>query len=311
MSMARLVYGVTVIATLLGCGGGGGGGGDSSAAPTMSGQITCPDGSLSAKVADCPVVTTVAPVTLSTVDPAKFGQGLTVQFNGTIDPKSLDGVTLVLGDPATGTNVAGKASVASNGKDVTFTPTQRLAYGGQKYDEHLKLLDSLGRVIDLHVPFSTVAMSCVDTTKWQNPATFSNVYQDCVAPVAGRALVDQTYNKVQDDTCAITVGTPLSTACKGYMANGTFLLADTGVVVNSHNAMWLVYVGLDGVNHAVLLDVGDAAHPVPVGMLALPSPLVSVTGNPLGLYVSMSNGAIWELMPGAGGALTTKCYVGC
>ncbi|MDO8575703.1 MAG: hypothetical protein Q7R90_00105 [bacterium] len=290
---------VAVVVGLNGCGGGGGGGSDESppaASATATASVTpaptpppCPTGEAQIAGKVCPAVN-ATPVTLTTVAPRAFKQGVTIQLNGTLDPNSVtnDNVALWKGVAGTGnvplTAVAGTVSVVSGNKDMKYVPTQLLA-NGQAYTLFVNVKDSLGRPVQMTISFTTNAMVCADNAIWSNPAAFSAVYQDCVADIGVQTLVNASFNTLQDSSCVITVGTPLSAECKAYMTNGTMILAKTSVVVNGHAAIWMAYIGTDKVSTLVLLDESTLA---PVGKMALPNSLVWIIGNPTGASVSMS-----------------------
>jgi len=274
--------------TLTGCGGGGGGSAPAPitpTTPTTPTSVKCPDGSTALGTANCPTVTPNAPTALSAVTPRLFKQGVTIQFNGALDPNSVTNVNVVLwkGTINTGTKVAGTASLA-NGKELTYAAVQFLA-NGSSYTLDINVNDTIGRPVHLTIPFTTTAMVCADNAIWSNPANFSSIYQDCVADIGVRTLVNPAFNTSQDDTCIVTVGVPLASACKAYMANGTMMLANTSIVANGHSTMWMAYIGTDGKSVLVLLDVNNMSNPVPLGVKTLSAPLISLIGNPTGVNI--------------------------
>ena len=280
-----------VVAVLSACGGGGGGGGGetppAASNPTPA-TITCPNGTTAATATACPTVGTNAPITLSSVIPHMFRQGLTIQFTGALDPNSVTNRNVVL-QQSTGTVLTTTTSLAAGNKDLTIVPTQILA-NGQSFSLQITVNDSLGRPVQLIIPFTTPAMVCVDNAIWSNPATFSTVFQDCVAPIGVQTMVNTIFNTLQDGSCTITVGTPLTSACKAYLANGTMMLVNTSLVVNGHAVTWMAYIGTDGKSTIVLLDTNDPANAslTPLGILVLPSPLVWLIGNPSGVNVDVT-----------------------
>ena len=159
-------------------------------------------------------------------------------------------------------------------------------------------------------------MVCADNAIWSNPANFSPVYQDCVADIGVQTLVNP-FNTLQDNTCNITLGTPLSAECKAYFANGTMVLSNTSTVVNGHSTVWMSYVGTDDVSNIVLLDANDQSNLVPVGTMTLPSSLVWVIGNPTGARIAVSTSVAgvtrieqvaWSA---SASALAAKCLRNC
>lgn len=283
------LYAIILIALLVSaCGGGGGGGGD---APAPAAVVTsvdtrkCPDGGPipQAGTSACAVVVT------SVVDLVKIDrvvlkqQGVTFAFSGTIDPATvnLDNIVLKKGDvngvPVVGSSVA----LAADGKHATYIPLQ-IPAANQPYVITLAFKDTVGREVTTNTGFTTPPMVCADNAIWSNPATFSTMYQDCVADIGVQTLVNASFNTLQDDTCTITLSTPLTSACKAYMANGTMILSNTSVVVVGHATIWMAYIGMDAKSNTVLLDANDPKNLVPVGTLVLPSSLVSITGNPSG-----------------------------
>jgi hypothetical protein len=139
---------------------------------------------------------------------------------------------------------------------------------------------------------------------------FTAAYQDCVAPIGVQTIVDQSFNALQDNSCIIVIGAPLSASCKDYMANGTMTLANTSVVAlpTGHATLWAVYVGLDKVNNLVLLDVNDPANPVAIATMATPAPLSWMIGNPTGLALAMTDGKKALVKVGAANALTITLF---
>jgi hypothetical protein len=208
-------------------------------------------------------------------------------MTGTLDPASVTNENVMFFVGTKPVPVAGAATLGADGKTLSFVPTMRLAYG-QTYYFAATVKDTLGRTVQMNITFTTSAMVCVDTTIWSNPATFSAEYQDCVADIGVQTLVNASYNTLQDDSCAITIGTPLSAACKAYMANGTMILAKTSVVVNGHASIFMTYTGTDTKSNIVLLDANDPNNLVPVGAMSLPNPLVWITGNSTDASISMS-----------------------
>jgi len=122
--------------------------------------------------------------------------------------------------------------------------------------------------------------------------------------------MDPALNTMADTSCVITIGTPLTAACKTYMANGTMLMADTDVLVNGHKAVWMAYFAKDGSSNLVLLDAITMA---PVGKMVLPNPLVWIIGNPLGVDTDLSVGGLLRNMQVSwnGSDLVLKCQLNC
>jgi len=319
---------VAIAIALTGCGGGGGGGdaGNTSVSSTTTTTLppvaiqTCPNGSAAPATgaANCPTVTPNAPVTLSTVTPRLFKQGLTVQFNGALNPSSITSANVVLwkGAVGTGVKVAGNASLAINNKDLTYAAVQFLA-NGASYTLDINVTDSLGRPVHLSIPFTTTTMVCADNAIWSNPANFGAVYQDCIADIGVQTLVNKSFNTLQDNTCSINVSSPLTSECKAYMANGTMILANTSIVANGHSTIWMAYLGTDGVSNIVLMDTGNVNTPIPIGKMALPSDLVWIIGNPTGVSISITtsvNGVLrneqitWNA---SSSTLTVTCVRNC
>lgn len=296
---------------LTACGGGGG----DSPAPSVAqnpGTVTCPNGTPAATSAACPVVGPATPVNITNLDPASISKGLALSFNGALDPTSVtvQNVVLWLGAIDTGTSVAGNSTLSADGKSIIYTPVQRPAFG-QSYTLDAKVKDSVGRSVQWTVPFTTLAMVCANNAIWSNPANFSSVYQNCVADIGIQVQVNAVFNTLQDNTCAVTVGTPLTPACKSYMANGTMLLANTSIVVNGHAVMWMVYSGTDKSDNFVLLDVNDTSNPVPVATFVSPVPLVWVIGNPTGMFVHMSDGKGSQLTVDQNSQVVFSCVLNC
>ncbi|MDP2652325.1 MAG: hypothetical protein Q8O94_04260 [bacterium] len=313
--MSVLMFGAVLF--LFACGGGGGGSQEASGPP--EGQITCPDGSFANEASVCPAVGPVAPVTFANFDPRN--DKLIVPFTGTLDSASIaGGVILKKGDANTGTNVMGTITTsfaANDVEDMTFIPVRWLAYG-QSYNLDVKVMDNVGRPVTLNVQFKTMDMVCTDVATWSTPAVFSTTYQDCVAPIGVQTQVNPTFNTLQDNlfqddiaTCIITVGTPLTPECHAYLENGTMMLANTGVVVNSNATKWMFFVGIDGTSNLVLLDVGDKNVPTPVATFALPVPLVWLIGNPSGAFIHTADGKGSQLTVDSSSQIVSTCVLNC
>lgn len=155
-------------------------------------------------------------------------------------------------------------------------------------------------------------MSCANNAIWSNPAVFSTVFQDCVAQVGVQAKMDAALNTMTDTSCVITVGVQLTAPCKAYMANGTMLMADTGILVNGHTAAWMAYYAKDGSSNLVLLD---AITLTPVGKLVLPDLLIWEIGNPPGVDIEVKvsvNGVLRNMQVSWNGSdLVLKCQLNC
>ena len=328
MKKVRLLAASAALAAALmlsGCGGGGGGGGgtgDVPAAPSVIATATCPNGSPvpATGTKDCPIVglatgfilPAVDPRT-STVDPRASNGEIAIPpaiFSGKIDPSSTV-VTLWLGASNTGTAVAGKESIAADGT-ITLAPVQWMAYG-QAYILVIDAKDSVGRLVHLEIPFTTITMVCANSAIWSNPANFSKVYKDCVADIGVQTQINPLYNTLQDDTCIMTIGTPLTAACKAYMANGTMMLANTSIVVNGHAVLWDVYLGTDGVSNAVLLDINDPTNPIPISTFVSPASIVFIwdIGNLDGLFIHTGDGKGSQLTVDPNQKVVPTCKVNC
>lgn len=318
MKINRLSAAFVAALILSACGGGGGG--DSSPAPVVPVvvtpptpvvptpivvTVTCPNGSTIASATDCPAVGT-APIALqgAVMSPTALDQGVTLQFNGALNPTTIS-VVLKQQDVVWGSTW----TIAGGNKDVTFKPTVRLAYG-QSYIVLLTATDTIGRAVSVTFSFSTSAMVCTSNSVWSNPAVFSVVGQDCVAPVGVQALVTPSLNTMTDTSCTPTVGIPLTAACKAYLGNGTILLADTSIFVNNHNMVWMAYIGLDTKSNLVLLDTTTMA---PIGTTALSGPLAWLIGNPTGVNVDVTIGGLLrnEQITWNGASFTVTCHSNC
>lgn len=305
---------LVMLATLFGCGGGGGGGGSNST-PSIVAIATCPNGDPvpATGIKDCKTVAVATSFTLGSIEPRAYNGEITIPptaFTGKIDPSSTV-VTLWLGAVNTGTVVAEKASFAADGT-ITESSVQWLAYG-QSYTIAIDGKDSVGRTVHLEFPFTTHAMVCADNITWSNPANFSPVYQDCVADIGIQTQINPLYNTLQDNTCIVTIGSPLTAACKAYMANATMVLSNTSIVVNGHSVMWDVYLGTDGTSNAVLLDINDPTTPVPVAIYVSPVPILFVwdIGNPTGIFIHTIDGKGSQLTVDSGSNIVSTCILGC
>lgn len=298
----------------------GGGGGDSSPAPTVPVvvvtptpvtptpvvvTVTCPNGATVATAVDCPAVGT-GPIALqgSVMSPTTLDQGVTLQFNGALNPSS------VVVSMKQGNFVLGSSSTLGGGdKDLTFKSTMRAGYG-QAVTVVITATDTLGRTVSVTISFTMSAMVCSSNAIWSNPATFSTVYQDCVAPIGVQALVTPSLNTMTDTSCVPTVGVPLSASCRAYMANGTMLLADTSVIVQNNPTVWMAYIGMDTKSNMVLLDTTTMA---PIGTMVSPNSLVWEIGNTTGVNVDVIISGLLrnEQITWGGAALAVTCHTNC
>ena len=269
--------------------------------------VTCPNGSTVASATDCPAVGT-APIALqgTVMSPTALDNGVTIQFNGALVPSSVV-VLFKQGNSLLGSTWT--TTITGGNKDVTFKPTVRLAYG-QSYTVVITANDTIGRAVSVTFSFTTSTMTCSSNAVWSNPAIFSAVYQDCVAPVGVQALVTPSLNTMTDNSCVVAVGVPLTASCKAYMANGTMLLADTPVIVKNNHTVWMSFIGTDLKSNLVLLDTTTMA---PIGMMVLPGDLAWIIGNPTGSAVSVKVGTLLrnEQVKWDGAALAVTCYSNC
>ena len=294
-----------VLAILLfGCGGGSGGSGDASAPPAAIATATCPNGNPvpTTGTKDCSATGITALPSSSDLDPVAISiKGYAVESNGQLDPTSVTAQTvkLWLGAADTGTQIAGSPVLSSDGKTITFTAVQRLA-SGKKYTLAGDVKDTVGRTVGFASAFTTAAMVCnaitgvslAAQTTWSNPANYSSVLGDCDAPIGVQAMLNPAYNKM-DVSCVIpSIGQPLSDACKAQLANGTIVLADTSIVINSHLVTWALANGSDGLGKLMALDTNDPtnANPLVVASAGFTSALKWVIGNPTGVSVCTADG---------------------
>ena len=181
-----------------------------------------------------------------------MSNGILVKLSGTVDPAKST-AAIWLGATPSGQQIAGTSALAPNDKDLSFASTVRLA-SGQTYTFVATATDSVGRPVSLKMIFGTEPMSCANNAIWSNPATFSPALADCVAPIGVQTLMNVAINSMSDTSCALTVGAPLSAACKAYAANGTLVFANTSIVVNNGAALWVAYFGKDGSSNLALID---------------------------------------------------------
>jgi len=307
--MKKIVFAVAVGFLITACGGGGGGGGTSSPVGPPAGQITCPDGTFAKDVSACPAVTLIAS-DYANVDPHALKQGAIAQFTGALDPAGATvGTLLRKGDAFTGTVVSGAVSLSSDNMDLFDKPTQWLVYG-QTYNLAIDINDSVGRPVSVDIPITTIPMSCTNTVVWSTPANYSPQLKDCVAPIGVQAQVTE-FNKLQDETCIVIAGTPLTAECKNYLANGTVMLANTNITVGGHAMMWMSYFGTDELSNVVLLDTADPSNPVPIAKTILTSPLVWIIGNPTGAFVHTADGKSSQLTVDSANKIVQTCMTGC
>ena len=284
-------------AALAACGGGGGGGSTSGTSTT---SVACPDGSSATSAATCPAVSAPNGAQSTTVGTIK------VSFTGT-----LASATAVLWKGAVGgTPVAGASSLSSDLKIVTFTPTVRIAYGDQQYTLVVTGTDSIGRTVQTTSSFSPGPMVCANNEVWSNPATFVSAYQACVAPIAVQTKMDPVIHKMTDTSCTLTVGAPLSAACKLYASNGTLMFANTGVTVGGKAMVWIAWFGQDGSSNLALVDAATLAV---AASTVLANPLVWMIGNPTGVNIDVRVGAVLrnEQVTLTGTTLVVTCRVNC
>lgn len=290
--MAVAVW-VFLVIFITGCGGGSG--------PMAVDQMPCPDGSFAKDAASCQPVGLLSPIPLMNFDP-RNGK-IVVQFTGALDLNSItvDTFALRTGDTITDIPISGAISIAA--WDVTFTPTQFLAYD-RIYNLDINIKDSVGRPVELNFSFKTMDI-CTDV------ATFSTEYQACVSGIGVQTQVNPTYNTLQDGTCVITVGTPLTEECKAYMANGTMVLVDMDVVVGGHPTMLMTYLPISEPRDIILLDVNDPDSPVPISVFTLSQQLTWITGNVDGAFIYTADGKGSQLTVDSSSQIVSTCVTGC
>lgn len=295
------VFAIGFVAMLTACGGGGGGDSATPGSPLPTASVSCPGGMPAATAAQCaPVTADVSALQGTTQNPTLFNQGVTVQFNGSIDPNRTSAQWT-----QGGTGVSYSLAFGAGNKDVTVIPTVRLAFG-QANTLVVSTVDTLGRAVNVTFTFATSPMTCANNAIWSNPAVFSPAVQDCVAPIGVQALADPVMNKVQDNSCVFMVGAPLSAACKTYAANGTLLFADSSIVVGNDPVLWVAYFGHDGSNNLVLVDKTSLKT---IGSLVHSDALGWIIGNPYGAAVrfgARTYQAAWN-----GSVIALTCKVGC
>lgn len=292
----RILAAVILTAAVAACGGGGGG---TTSGTSNSTSVTCPDGSSATSAATCPAVSAPTGAQSGT-------NGITVTFTG-----ALTNATAVLWKGAVGgTQVAGTSSMSADLKIVKFVPTVRIAYGDQQYNLVITGTDSVGRTVQTTTSFSPGPMVCANNEVWSNPATFVSAYQACVAPIGVQTLMDPVIHKMTDTSCTLTVGSPLSAACKLYAANGTLMFANTSITVNAKAMVWVGWFGQDGSSNLALLDASTLAV---VGKTTLAYPLVWMIGNPTGVNIDVRVGTVLrnEQVTLNGSELVVTCRVNC
>ncbi len=322
MKSVRMAVAAGMVVLLAGCGGGGGGG-DNSPAQTASVSATkaaCPTGAAApgGDTSKCDAIGGTALSATTNLDPAAvLASGLPLPFNGTVDAKSVTtgNVKFWLGAADTGTQVSGTPALSADGKTVTFTPAQRPAYGAS-YTLVANVKDTAGHSASWTVPYTTAAMQCnnitgislLAQTTWSNPANYSSVLRDCVAPLGVQAVLDAAYNKMDVACIFPVIGQPLSDACKTQLANGTVVLADTTIVINSHLVTWAFANGSDGLGKLAALDTNDPsnASPIAVATAGFSSAFKWGVGNTTGVLVCAADGNAYQVSAGsATGVLNT------
>jgi hypothetical protein len=237
--------------------------------------------------------------------------GISVSFNGALDPTSVV-VTLWQGAVGTGTQVAGTFVLSNGNKDVTFKPNVRLVFG-QTFNLVVTAKDTLGRAVSGTFTFATSAMVCADNTRFSNPAAFSSAYQDCVVPLGVQAIIDPVYNKMTDASCVVSIGAPLSAACRTYMANGTMVVATPPSIVGGHSTLWSVFIGPDMTSNIVVSDATNPAALTVLSKLVLSDLIMWIIPNPTGEDSQFNVGGVmqnYQISADANtGTLSRRCQV--
>lgn len=294
---------VILTAVLGACGGGGGGdSGDASTATPTS--VTCPSGSPAATASACMAVTAnVSALQGSTQNPTLFNQGVTLQFNGALDPSQ----TVVTWKQGTA-NVVTAVKFAAGNRDMTVTPSMHLAFGSTQ-TLTISAVDSVGRPVTVNLSFVTAPMVCANNAIWGNPATFVPAYDACVAPIGVQTLMNGAANTMTDTSCVFVVGQPMSAACKAYAANGTLMFANTGVTVGGKATVLVAYYAQGGQSQLALLDATTLSV---INTIGFSNSLVWINGNPAGAAIATNVGGTQrrEQMT-YGSTFVFACYAGC
>ncbi len=310
MKSVRMAVAAGMVVLLAGCGGGGGGSATPATVPTAQTALGCPVGG-AAPGGDTSKCEQVAMVGSNPVQVDPTMTAVTVSVSGTLKPASVNSDSIVVwrGAPKTSTVFGGNVSLSADGKAITVALPRRLGLG-RTYPVTVDVLDTLGRPVSFIVSLSTSKANCADTAVWSNPGYFSKTLGTCVAYIGVQVKLDQTLNKMQDDTCTLALGNPLSENCADYLSNGTIRLAETQIVVNSELVTW-AFTAQD----AVLLGTNDPSttRPNVVAKLAspLPNAIATVTGNVLGGYFVTTDGKGYQASVNAKNEIELVCKLKC
>jgi hypothetical protein len=291
----KFVHTVAALAALLfisGCGGGGGGG--DSGTPTASATgapaapaalpVECPKkGTSAATAAGCPVTTLTASVAQgASVSPDGFA--ITIQADGDLDQASLTEANIALW--AGSVDVPGnaiKGAIVPGEKSFVFTPLVKLNFGQSALAFRAKVMDTLGRVVEVSVDFSTTAMVCSSTETW------SDDLGTCVAVVGAQTV---GIGQLQDASCTSTEWTFEKKCFTDAVRSGTVKVAASSAKVNSHPIVFAVFADAAGASVVLPFDVNDPKKPVPIGGNILDGLAVTkinrVIGNPTGLLGNLT-----------------------
>lgn len=322
---------VALAATLAACGGGGGDSPTSVNPPVQNPPVVtppvqnppvvtppvtavvCPDISTATSAAQCPAV--IADVTAlqgTTQDPALFGQGLVIQFNGALDT-SKTVVTWTQGDLVMPSSFT--TSITNGVTRLTPVTQVRIGYGSIETIT-VAGVDSVGRPVHLTLTFNTTQMSCTSNAKWSNPANLSSTFHNCATPVGEQALFDPVLNTRQPgDGCTFTPGLAMSAECMSISANGTLVLNDTSVIVENNPVEWIGYNSGTPGNLTGTIVLVDKTTMKVVGTKQLNGQIFWTIGNPYGeavRYQVIQAGhastfqARWD-----GAAIVTTCVANC
>ncbi|WP_347986704.1 Ig-like domain-containing protein [Methylomonas sp. AM2-LC] len=158
---------------------------------------------------------------------------LTITFNKVIDPTTLGGIYLTASGYSG--NIAGNASLSSDGKTVTFTPLSPLPGNTQIYVNVYGVLDLIGNTVNSYSYFTTGAST--DNTP---PKLLSITPTDGSADVADNSLIVLTFSKslnqstVNNQSVALFANGAIQRPNISYSAdNRTVTLSNNGLPASS------------------------------------------------------------------------------
>lgn len=337
--MRKSFLAVLAFLTLTACGGGGGVSPSFVAAETVAStpslaavavvpvKVTCSDSTISTAanmetaVAACPAVkfSDSLPFDGSTKESPDSFLGITVTYNGTIDPASITAANIVL--KAGGINSVA-STISASGSGFKVVPATKTAYGQQYTMTANDVKDTLGRIISpVTITFTMAPMNCVLPKAWDN-ASLSCLVPPlaCKAPAVWSVT---TSNCVTVAGVKVTGAKMLPTGCKVWTeqcfevasANGDVQYVASSAVFNGRPVVYAYFInpfdpfGGSGGLYGLAAFYADDRSIVPGQSIAGATSEVMdwVAGNAIGAVAHMVGGTCVQFVPSSPNSTVATC----